>query len=100
MTTNTMNLSRQKSDYMLQRSHEGKKHENLDSDQLVEGCRKGDKQCQRMLFKKYRETVFFIISHSLGPNFDKDDILQQVFIKIYKARPYYRYWACIKRKSG
>ena len=27
MTTNTMNLSRQKSDYMLQRSHEGKKRE-------------------------------------------------------------------------
>lgn len=85
MTIDTMNLSRQKSDYMVKRSHEGKKHDHLDNEQLVAGCRKGDKQCQRMLFKKYRDTVFFVISHTLGPKFDKDDILQQVFIKIYKS---------------
>ncbi len=85
MATDTMNLSRQKSDYMVRRSHEGKKHEHLDNEQLVDGCRAGDKHCQRLLFKKYRETVFFVISHTLGTNFDKDDILQQVFIKIFKS---------------
>ncbi len=84
MTTNTMNLSRKKTDYMGKGSS-GKKHNHLDDDQLVSGCCAGDKRCQRMLFKKYRETVFFIISHSLGPKFDKDDVIQQIFIKIYKS---------------
>jgi RNA polymerase sigma-70 factor (ECF subfamily) len=85
MTIDTMNLSRQTSDYMVKRSQKEKKYDHLDTEQLVEGCRAGDKHCERLLFKKYRETVFFVILHTLGPNFDKDDIFQQVFIKIFKS---------------
>lgn len=54
-------------------------------DELVSGCINGDKRCQRAVFKKYRETVFFIISNALGPQFDRDDIFQQVFIKVFKS---------------
>ncbi len=85
MTTDTVNLFQRKSDCMVKSGPDSKKQKHMDNDQLVAGCRAGDKQCQRVLFKKYRETVFFVISHSLGPNFDKDDIIQQVFIKIYKS---------------
>ena len=32
-----------------------KKNGFMDNDQLLSGCRSGDKQCQRMLFKKYKD---------------------------------------------
>ena len=56
-----------------------------EDEQLVSGCRAGDKQCQRFLFKKYKEKVFSLISHSLGSYYDKEDIFQQVFIKIFRS---------------
>lgn len=57
----------------------------MDNENLVSGCLKDDKQSQRALFKKYREKVYSIIFHTLGPNFEKDDIFQQAFIKIFKS---------------
>jgi len=69
----------------MDRSTSAKKSIDMDNEQLVSGCRAGDKQCQRVLFKKYRDRVFSIISHSLSPYVDKDDIIQQVFIKIYRS---------------
>lgn len=85
MAIDTVNLSRQTSDYMVKRRHDREKYNQLDSEQLVAGCRAGDKHCQRLLFKKYRENVFLVIAHTLGPHFDRDDIFQQVFIKIFKS---------------
>ena len=69
----------------MKRSTSAKKNIDMDNEQLVSGCRAGDKQCQRVLFKKYRDRIFSIISHSLSPYVDKDDIIQQVFIKIYRS---------------
>ena len=69
----------------MNRSTSGKKSIDIDNEQLVSGCRVGDRQCQRMLFKRYRDRVFSIISHTLSPYADKDDIIQQVFIKIYRS---------------
>ena len=69
----------------MDRSTSGKKSIDIDNEQLVSGCRAGDRQCQRMLFKRYRDRVFSIISHTLSPYADKDDIIQQVFIKIYRS---------------
>lgn len=69
---------------MLKSAFENK-NSYMNNEQLVSGCRAGDKQCQRMLFKKYRDTVYLIICNTLGPNFDKDDIIQQVFIKVFSS---------------
>ena len=62
-----------------------KKNGFMDNDQLLSGCRSGDKQCQRMLFRKYKDRILSIISYSLGPYIDRDDIFQQVFIKVYRS---------------
>ena len=69
----------------MEKSTSDKKSTYMDTDQLVSGCRSGDKQCQRTLFKKYKDRIFSIISHTLGPYIDKDDIIQQVFIKVYRS---------------
>jgi len=57
----------------------------MDEERLVSGCRTGDKQCQRLLFKKYKEKVFALISHNLGAYYEKEDIFQQVFVKIFRS---------------
>lgn len=57
----------------------------MNDESLVSGCREGNKHYQRLLFQKYRESVYSLICHSLGTGFDRDDVLQQVFIKIFKS---------------
>jgi RNA polymerase sigma-70 factor (ECF subfamily) len=52
---------------------------------LVSGCLKGDRQCQRELFQQYKNTVLKVVAKSLGPHFDKEDVFQQVFIRVYKS---------------
>ncbi|MBD3317791.1 MAG: sigma-70 family RNA polymerase sigma factor, partial [Chitinivibrionales bacterium] len=54
-------------------------------DSLVSGCVAGDHRCQRELFKRYRRKVLSLVSRSLGPGFDIDDVLQQVFIRVFKS---------------
>lgn len=54
-------------------------------DSLVSGCVAGDRRCQRELFKRYRQRVLSLVSRSLGPGFDVDDVLQQVFIRIFRS---------------
>ena len=69
---------------MLKSAHNNNDYQ-MDIDKVVSGCLRGDRQSQRALFKKYREKIYNIISHSLGPNFEKDDIFQEAFIKIFKS---------------
>ena len=69
---------------MLKSAHNNNDYQ-MDIDNLVSSCLRGDRQSQRVLFKKYREKIYNIIFHSLGPNFELDDIFQEVYIKIFKS---------------
>jgi RNA polymerase sigma-70 factor (ECF subfamily) len=60
-------------------------HSEMNNEQLLTGCLSGDKQCQRMLFRRYRDIVYSVVRNSLGPNFDKDDVIQQVFISVFRS---------------
>ncbi|MFP4416838.1 MAG: RNA polymerase sigma factor [Chitinispirillaceae bacterium] len=53
--------------------------------ELVEGCIAGDQRCQRQLFRQYRQSVFSLVYRLLGPGYDLDDIIQQVFIKVFRS---------------
>lgn len=54
-------------------------------DQLISGCIAGDRRCQRALFRQYRERVYNLVCRMLGPEFDADDVIQQVFIRLFKS---------------
>ena len=69
---------------MLQRSPVLEK-ESLDNEELVAGCIAGERRYQRRLFKKYRSSVYSLIYNILGNDTHIDDILQQVFIKIFRS---------------
>ena len=52
---------------------------------LVLGCIAGDRRCQHDFFRTYHDKVFGFICHFLGPGFDFDDVVQQVFIRLFKS---------------
>lgn len=58
---------------------------NEDTVSLIKGCIASNRRSQRALFKKYRKSVFSLCYKMLGPGFDIDDIVQQVFIKIFHS---------------
>ncbi|MBN1984368.1 MAG: sigma-70 family RNA polymerase sigma factor [Chitinivibrionales bacterium] len=55
------------------------------TEQIIEGCRAQNSGFQRILFKKYKHIVYTIIAHYLGPHYDIDDIVQQVFINVFRS---------------
>lgn len=57
----------------------------MDERRLVDGCREGDRQSQRLLFKKYKNTIYNLVTFTLGSYYDRDDIIQQIFIKLFKS---------------
>jgi len=48
-------------------------------------CKRNDRQAQRELFAQYRLKVHSIVFKSLGPKYDIDDVIQQIFIEIFKS---------------
>jgi RNA polymerase sigma-70 factor (ECF subfamily) len=54
-------------------------------EQLVAGCIAGDRRCQHDFFRAYHDRIFGFACHFLGPGFDFDDVVQQVFIRLFKS---------------
>jgi RNA polymerase sigma-70 factor, ECF subfamily len=52
---------------------------------LLQQCLKNDRTAQRQLFNFYKQRVHDLVFKSLGPKFDADDIIQQVFIELFKS---------------
>ena len=57
---------------------------------LLQLCKKNDRKAQRELFNHYKHKVYELIYKSLGPKFDIDDVLQQVFIELFKSLNYFK----------
>jgi RNA polymerase sigma-70 factor (ECF subfamily) len=55
------------------------------SELLIKQCVAGVRRAQHDFFFKYRDTVLNLIYRLLGPDFDIDDVIQQVFISIFKS---------------
>lgn len=52
---------------------------------VVQQCLKNDRKAQRDLFNRYKLKVHDLVYKSLGPRFDTDDVIQQVFIELFKS---------------
>jgi RNA polymerase sigma-70 factor (ECF subfamily) len=57
---------------------------------ILQLCLKNDRRAQRELFNCYKTKVNSIVYKSLGPNFDADDVVQQVFIELFKSLAYFK----------
>jgi len=55
------------------------------NNELITGSCNGDRVYQRKFFNKYKNHIHSLVYLMLGNNFDIDDVIQQVFIQIYKS---------------
>ncbi|MBD3347243.1 MAG: sigma-70 family RNA polymerase sigma factor [Chitinivibrionales bacterium] len=78
----------QNSDYHY--SREGHNVENQDVTELIEKCIEGDRRAQFALFNRYKSKVAGIVFRSLGPGIDGDDVIQQVFISLFKSLAHFK----------
>ncbi|MBD3393902.1 MAG: sigma-70 family RNA polymerase sigma factor [Chitinivibrionales bacterium] len=52
---------------------------------LINQCVNGDRRAQQKLFRQYRDVVYSLVYRLLGSDFDMDDVLQQVFVNVFKS---------------
>jgi RNA polymerase sigma-70 factor, ECF subfamily len=78
------------SDYPIGQSNtdEGKMPEPMAD--VLQQCLRNDRTAQRQLFDFYKHRVRDLVFKSLGPKFDSDDIIQQVFIELFKSLTYFK----------
>lgn len=66
------------------------KHES-DERELVARARRGDRIAFRQIYEQYRDRVYRLIFYSLNERLLAEDILQTVFLKVYRALPGFRF---------
>jgi RNA polymerase sigma factor (sigma-70 family) len=53
-------------------------------DQLVEGCRKGDRTAQKNLYEKYSRRMFGVCLRYCDSNEDAEEVLQEGLLKVFQ----------------
>lgn len=68
-----------------------------DSDErvLVDAARREDMGAFKALYERYRDRVYNLVFYSLGEGLWAEDVLQIVFLKIYRGLPGFRYEASL-----
>ena len=70
-----------------QRVFEGQPPEVLE---LVSRCQGGDREALGAFYRAYRNDVARTLYRVLGPHSDLEDVLQEVFIEVFKSLPRFR----------
>ncbi len=63
--------------------------------ELVDAVRREDRGAFRALYERYRDRVYNLAFYSLGEELWAEDVLQIVFLKIYRGLPAFRYEASL-----
>ena len=56
---------------------------STDTHELIEQAKSGDAKAFRQLFEQHKQPVFSFIARMIGHHHDAEDILQEVFVKVY-----------------
>lgn len=57
----------------------------VDSEELVERCKTGDPEAFRALFRQHRVEVLRLVQRMLGRSSDLEDVVQEVFLQVYRS---------------
>ena len=63
--------------------------------ELVDAARREDRDAFKALYERYRDRVYNLAFYSLGEELWAEDVLQIVFLKIYRGLPAFRYEASL-----
>src|SRR5438309_2311611 len=69
------------------------KHRDFDERELVEAARRGDRAAFKRLYDRFRDRVYNAAFYSLGDALWAEDVLQIVFLKVYRGLPGFRHEA-------
>ena len=70
-------------------------HPGLDERAMVIAAQEGDRDAFRLLYERYRDRVYNFIFYSIGDQLRAEDVLQIVFVKIYRGLPGFRFEASL-----
>lgn len=59
-------------------------------DALIAAARDGDHAAYTELYQRYAARVYARLTQLIGPSSDREDLLQQVFLELYRALPRFR----------
>lgn len=68
---------------------------DFDERSTVTAAQQGDREAFKALYERYRDRVFNVIFYSMGDEVRAEDILQIVFVKIYRGLPSFRFEASL-----
>jgi RNA polymerase sigma-70 factor (ECF subfamily) len=67
------------------------KYRDVEERELVESARRGDRVAFKRLYDRFRDRVYNAAFYSLGETLWAEDVLQIVFLKIYRGLPGFRH---------
>ncbi len=66
---------------------------NVEERATIIAAQKGDRDAFKVLYDRYRDRVYNVIFYSIGDEWRAEDVLQIVFVKIYRGLPGFRFEA-------
>jgi RNA polymerase sigma-70 factor, ECF subfamily len=70
-------------------------HSSLDERAVVIAAQKGDREAFKLLYDCYRDRVYNFIFYSMGDELRTEDVLQVVFVKVFRGLPGFRFEASL-----
>ena len=71
----------------------GKSHIHSDERETIAAAQRGDRAAFKSLYDRYRDRVYNLIYYSMGDELSAEDVLQIVFVKVYRGLPRFRFEA-------
>src|SRR5215213_9364360 len=71
------------------------KQSGSEEDELIRRAQRGDRVAFKALYDRFRDRVYNLIFYSMGDELSSEDVLQIVFIKIYRGLPGFRFEASL-----
>jgi RNA polymerase sigma-70 factor (ECF subfamily) len=68
-------------------------HPDFEERATVLAAQQGDREAFRLLYERYRDRIYNLIFYSIGDEMRAEDVLQIVFVKIYRGLPGFRFEA-------
>lgn len=71
----------------------GESQTNSEERDTIAAAQRGDRTAFKSLYDRYRDRVYNLIFYSMGDELSAEDVLQIVFVKVYRGLPRFRFEA-------
>ena len=68
---------------------------NFEERDTISAVQQGDRDAFKALYERYRDRVYNVIFYSIGDELRAEDVLQIVFLKIYRGLAHFRFEASL-----